>query len=452
MRRPHRIALVCMTPPTDASEMSDLSLPSFGVRRILAAVVADRERTGARVALFDGKRPDVEAFVESIEAFEPDLVGFSAYVWSTPCLVEVARRLKRRRPERAVVFGGPSARTAVFDLPPYGAPHAFLDALVESDGEEVFRDVVRLSELSRAALESVPGLVLPAPDGWRRTPPRPAIRALDGIPSPYQLGLMRDQEVAYLETYRGCPFSCAFCEWGASDPARSAFSADYLERELRAFEGLRAPAVCSIDAGLNLNARAFRNLCEAESRVGFLRTARFWSEVYPSHLREEHLAFLASVRATFIGVGLQSSDARVLAGLGRPFDVRRLETVVQQLSGLGETELQIIFGLPGDSPEGFRRTLDFARSMRVAVRAYHCLVLPDALLTRSRPEWQIRFDPTTHEMLSCSGWSAEDLLATRAWISEEALAARGAAGRYWWYFPRAAGSTPDTGVRQALSG
>src|SRR5262249_26608102 len=126
--------------------------------------------------------------------------------------------------------------------------------------------------------------------------------------SPFQLGLMPGGSVAYLETYRGCPFSCTFCEWGASDAARTVFSADYLARELEAFARQRVPALFLLDAGLNLNARGFRNLHEAESRVGYLKSAGFWCEVYPSHVKDEHLDFLSRVRASYLGVGLQSLD------------------------------------------------------------------------------------------------------------------------------------------------
>ena len=66
--------------------------------------------------------------------------------------------------------------------------------------------------------------------------------------------------------------------------------------------------------------------------------------------------------------------------------------------------------MPGDTPEGFRRTLDYALSLPAAVRAYHCLVLPDALMTRGLPDWDMRFDPRNLAMTSCLGWS-EDAIA-----------------------------------------
>ncbi len=53
--------------------------------------------------------------------------------------------------------------------------------------------------------------------------------------------------------------------------AGSILSEDYLTRELEALAAHDAPAVFNVDAGLNLNAQAFRNLVAAEKKVGFLK-------------------------------------------------------------------------------------------------------------------------------------------------------------------------------------
>jgi radical SAM superfamily enzyme YgiQ (UPF0313 family) len=430
-----RIALVCMTPETDTTE-TNKEMPSYGVRRILAAVSAAPELEACKVVLIDARRPNVDAYVEAILDFEPDLIGMSIYVWSTPCLVEVALEVKRRRPQCTIVMGGPSARTAVFDLPPYPDPHTFVDAIVSDEGEVTFREIARLPELSRAGLETVGGLDLPLEGGWKHTGPRTPIENLDDIASPFQMGLMAGTDIAYLETFRGCPFSCAFCEWGASDSPKTVFSADYLTRELETYGRMGIPAVFLVDAGLNLNPRGFKNLCEAERRVGYLRHVPLWSEIYPSHVKEEHLEFLRAVHAGYLGIGLQSMDPTVLKGLDRHFDISRFEKVVRALCDVAKCEVQIIFGLPGDTPEGFRRTLAFARSMPASVRAYHCLCLPDALMTRSKPEWNVQFDPVTLEMLSCKGWSQDDLLEMREWVGSQAVDAGGTYGDYWFAFPR----------------
>jgi radical SAM superfamily enzyme YgiQ (UPF0313 family) len=437
----HRIALVCLTPRPDADELGRLELPSYGIRRIQAALAGDASNPGHRVRLIDLRRPDLTAYVQELIAFEPDLVGFSIYVWSTAFLVAVAREIKRRRPRCIVVFGGPSARAALFDLEFYRDAGTYLDALVEGDGEVVFQGLAGLARLSRESLLSVGSLTLPGNGGWVRTPKPARAVTLDDLPSPFQLGLMPAGAVAYLETFRGCPLSCRFCEWGSSEKVRATFSADYIARELNAFERLGAPAVFLLDAGLNLNIRAFRNLREANRHTGFLKKSLFWAEVYPSIIRDEHLEFLHEIGPAYLGVGMQSQDQAVLKLHQRPSDSPRFEKAVQQLAAVTKIELQIIFGLPGDTPEGFRRTLDYALSLPASVRAYHCLVLPDALMTRGLPGWNMVFDPRDLSMISCLGWSAEAIAGMRAELARRARLAGGKAGQFWWSFPQRSPAT-----------
>jgi radical SAM superfamily enzyme YgiQ (UPF0313 family) len=311
-----------------------------------------------------------------------------------------------------------------------------LDALVEGDGEVTFRDIAALPELSRNALQSVAGVTLPTGGGWLRTPKRPVAVDLDRLPSPFQLGLMPAGAVAYLETYRGCPMSCRFCEWGTTEQVRAVFSDQYIAGEMRAYEALKAPAVFLLDAGLNLNIRGFRNLREANRQTGFLKKTLFWAEIYPSVIRDEHFEFLREIGPAYLGVGMQSMDQALLKLHQRPSDSPRFEQAVRDLAAVTNIELQIICGLPGDTPEGFRRTLDYALSLPASVRTYHCLVLPDALMTRGLPDWNMRFDPKNLAMISCLGWSEEAITGMRAELDSRSQARGGKKGRYWWSFPR----------------
>jgi hypothetical protein len=145
---------------------------------------------------------------------------------------------------------------------------------------------------------------------------------------------------------------------------------------------------------------------------------------------------MAEIGPAYLGVGMQSMDQAVLKLHQRPSDSPRFEHAVRQLAAVTTIELQIIFGLPGDTPEGFRRTLDYARSLPANVRAYHCLVLPDALMTRGLPDFDMVFDPRDLSMISCLGWSAEALTAMRAELDGRARAVGGKVGRFWWSFPR----------------
>ncbi|MCA9059667.1 MAG: radical SAM protein [Planctomycetaceae bacterium] len=447
-RKITRIALACMTPLVDSHEHQGVELPSYGIHRILAALVAEPELAGAETRLIDLECDDVEGYVDAIVAFEPQLLGMSLYVWSTECLIAVARQIKTRIPDCTIVFGGPSARPPVLDLAPYRQAWDYVDAVVSREGEQAIREIARALQNRgstvdrRTALEQVSGLDLPTPIGWHQTGIRPRLKNLDEIASPNQMGLMSYGSVGYLESFRGCPMSCAFCEWGASDIAQGAFSEDYLTRELESLAAMGAPAVFNVDAGLNLNAQAFRNLVAAERRVGLLKMTGLWCEIYPSKITDEHIGFLEECGPSYLGVGLQSFNPELLKRMSRPFGRERFGPAIEQLTPVAANiEVQIIFGLPTDSWNGFLETLQYALSLPVTVRVYHCLVLPDALLSRGRPEWNMQFDPITLSMTSCSGWSESDLLDMRAMLSRETIRCGGTSGQFWWSFPPASKRT-----------
>ena len=443
-RRLTRIAFVCMTPEVDSHEHRGVELPSYGIHRILAAVVADPELATAETRLFDLERADVNGYVDALTAFEPQLIGVSLFVWSAKCLIEVSRRIRQRLPDCTIVFGGPSARPSVLDLEPYRQAIDYVDAVVSREGEQAICEIGRALQNSGATIDrfdvlsEVSGLELPTPLGWKFTGVRAKLANLDVIASPYQMGLMNYGAVGYLETFRGCPMSCTFCEWGAPDIAQGAFSEDYITAELEGLAAHNAPAVFNVDAGLNLNAQAFRNLVAAEKKVGFLKQSGLWCEIYPSKITGDHIEFLSQCGPSYLGVGLQSFNPELLKRMQRPYGREKFGPAIEQLSKVAANiEVQIIFGLPTDTWDGFLETLNYALSLPVTVRVYHCLVLPDALLTRGKPEWQMKFDPHTLSMQSCVGWNETELLDMRAMLSRETIYCGGTSGEYWWSFPPA---------------
>ena len=278
--------------------------------------------------------------------------------------------------------------------------------------------------------------MVPGALGWQQTERRSRTAPLDEIASPFQLGLMHTGGVAYLETFRGCPLSCTFCEWGETESPKLTFSAEYIARELEVFKRDQHMDVYMLDAGLNLNARAFKHLVEADRQVRFFsQGGGLIAEIYPSHMQDEHLEFIRTAEIRFLGVGLQSFDKQVLAMHQRTFNDERFDRVVRQISAVYQPELQIIMGLPGDTPEGFKATIRRALEYNASIRVFYMLVLPDALLTRGKPEWHMEFDPFTMKMKSCLGWTEQDLNRTREWMASVCGDLNGLSGEYWWFVP-----------------
>jgi len=342
--------------------------------------------------------------------------------------------VKADDPGRLIVFGGPSARPVMLDHAPHRQKAAGVDVLVINEGESTFREIVDLTDRSSAALTNIFGVAVRNHDTWHETAPRPQ-GDLNLLASPYELNLMPGEGLGILQTYRGCPFTCSFCEWGTMESPKRVRTVESLVAEFDAMSRIGLPAALLADAGLNLNNAAFQNLNQAAKETGFLAKRGLICEVYPAKVRQEHLDFLAGVGAPHVGVGLQSFDNKVLANVERKYDEARFDETLRALREVSKVAVEIIVGLPGDNAESFRRNFERARRLPCALRVYHCVVLPSALMVRSPPEHRLDYDPVSLKMRSCLGWPAEALAREAAFLSSQTEKAGGRSGEYFWVFP-----------------
>jgi radical SAM superfamily enzyme YgiQ (UPF0313 family) len=427
-----RIALLCIDPAEDEGVLS----LNYSTRKLMAALQSPPEPRDIEVHLVESRDKNPDEFLERLEAIDADIIGASGYVWSMPTFVEVARRWKRRRPDSLVVFGGPSARPRMFQHEPFADAPRYIDAFVEGEGEEVLRDIAAIDDCNRDGLLGIPGIMVSTGSGWRPTAPRAQRKDLADFKSPYVMGLLGPHQTGLVETFRGCPFACTFCQWGDAKKIDRTFSAEYIAGDLRALASLEAKGAALIDAGLNLNPRAFQNLLAAEREVGFFKKRNFYCEVYPSHLSGEQVEFLENVQADRISVGLQSFDPDVLETIQRRFDEANFRRVVETLSRIANlVTVEIIMGLPGDNPRSFLNTLDRLLELPCEARVFHCLVLPDALMDRAAPGSDMVYDQATLQMISCKGWPAGEIAKMREALDSRAASLGGVAMKDWWEFP-----------------
>ena len=433
MRRGRRVALLARYPEHDPAMPQ--RIPNLGMRMVEASLLASG-LAGLEVGFWDLEPvgPSAAAVAAEVVRFDPDVVGLSMFLWSLPFLLEVAALLKADDPQRLIVLGGPSARPVMVDMPPHDDDAAAADVLVINEGEDTFREILALSARGPAELRGVRGVAIRAGAGWHSTPARP-LGDLNDLPSPYAMGLIPRGAMGIMQTYRGCPFTCAFCEWGTLESPKRVCDSARVGAEFRAMAPAGVRAVLLADAGLNLNNGAFQNLRHAAEETGFLAQRGLICEVYPATVRADHLAFLRQIGQAHVGVGLQSFDPAVLAQVDRKYDEARFEQTLDQLCAVAQVAIEIILGLPGDSPEAFRRNFERARQFPTALRVYHCVVLPSALMVRSPPEHALDFDPVTLKMFSCLGWTEAALEREAAFLSREAVRSGGQAGEFFWVFP-----------------
>ena len=145
-----------------------------------------------------------------------NIVIFSAYVWNKSYNYQLAKKIKALNPQCILIFGGPEMPVTdplIFEKLP------FIDIVVKKEGEVVFKSI--LENLDN--LDTVEGLLLNKELKVHDTGNSKRIDNLDILTSPYLSGffdkLVQDNPqvewCATLETNRGCPYQCTFCDWGS---------------------------------------------------------------------------------------------------------------------------------------------------------------------------------------------------------------------------------------------
>lgn len=360
----------------------------------------------ALAAYAAGRRPDVEVAIrefpldladpvlptraaEEILASDPEVVGISLFCWDLDAFEPVVRRVKQLSPRVRILAGGPSVTFA-----PRATLERFaaLDAVVLGEGEETLAEVL---ERGLGDAGAIPGLAWREADGsLRESAPRPPIADLGTLPSPYLGGLIDPpRSNLMLEYSRGCVFRCKYCAWKNFMGKVRYFAPAVMRDQVRFAVERRCDHVFILDSALNFDEARMGALAEAiRAEVPGQRVA-FSFFISHQHFRQEQVEILSGIRPHELNVGLESVDPAVLRSIGRsPLDESRFEGAIESLSVLGPVTISVILGIPADSLDGFRRTLDYLARLRVrgrrdrikAVRVFWMIVTPGSAFDAQR--------------------------------------------------------------------
>ena len=148
------------------------------------------------------------------ELAQGDMVVFSHYVWNSVYQFDLARQIKLLNPNITVVVGGPNISP---DKRDFWQEHGdYVDIALVGEGEHSFSQLLQ----SWPRIEDVPGV-------WTRDYYNGEAERVQDFPhdaSPYLSGFYQDivrREQAQgrviqaiIQTNRGCPYHCTFCEEG----------------------------------------------------------------------------------------------------------------------------------------------------------------------------------------------------------------------------------------------
>lgn len=337
------------------------------------------------------QRIPVDKAVEALE--NADIVGFSLYVWNQELSLAIARKLKRRNPNTLIVLGGPQVPD---HSESFLRANPFVDLACHGEGERIFLDILEnYQSKDFSHIKSIS--YLDKGGGFVKCPQIKRLADLTESPSPYLKGLFDElikkpvnhQWLALWETNRGCPFSCAYCDWGTATNTRLVtVNMDRLEGEIRWFADAQIEFVFCCDSNFGLLPRDLNIVSlVAESKQMYGYPKAFSVQTTKNATKRSY-----AIHKLMSGVGLnkgvnlalQTVDQITLKNIGRSnISLESFRQLQLWFNSDGiETFTDIIVGLPGESYDSFTngvsRIIEHGQHHRI--QFINLAILPNALM------------------------------------------------------------------------
>lgn len=322
---------------------------------MLSGTVASRHEVAVLDAIAEGL--SIEASRARIARFAPDaivsLVGSVSWPEDREFLAREAA-LGRR----VIAIGDVLHEAADRRL----AENPWLEAAL---GDFAGEDVLALLE---RRLDDVAGSTFRRPDGAieaRTAKPRGSYRVPrprhELFPSGYRFSFARSRRFATILTDHGCPYPCTFCVMSTLGFATRPV-ADVLEEvdHLRA-RGIRELFV--MDQTFGVRRERGLELCAAFAARGDLSWTTY---VRPDRSDDELLGEMRRAGCHTVMMGVESADPDVLAGYEKRYELADVRAGFRRARAHGmRTVGTFIIGLPEESEESIRRSLDLALELEL---------------------------------------------------------------------------------------
>ena len=349
-----------------------------------------------------------QAIVRDICDRNPDLVGFTVFAWNMERSVFLARQIKEKTGAE-LIFGGPQVTEDTFDDFP-----GFIDYLVIGQGEALFRQVLENnSQENRNTWKKSCSLNVPKPvvlndAGLNR-------ESMLAKGSPYVNGHidLGPGQVMLLETQRGCPYKCGFCYYSKARKKRDIADSKTVIQGIDWALHNHAKELYLMDPSLNARPN-LSSLLENISALNVLKKLSIISELRAESVTDNIAGQYAAAGFSQFEVGLQSTNPTALDTMNRPTDLKRFVKGIKALQKQGiKATIDLIFGLPGDTPQGFRNSVDFIieHDFQDHIQVFPLLVLPGTAFRRQALDLGLEFSSyPPYPVMKTSAFSQTDMV------------------------------------------
>jgi radical SAM superfamily enzyme YgiQ (UPF0313 family) len=288
------------------------------------------------------KREDPKEILKRLD--NPTICGFSCYVWNQQYCLQVAKLIKEKFPDCHIEFGGPQTSASMLK-------YDFIDSIMLAEGESNF-----VSLLEHILNGTEPPEIFP----------KNRLENLE-IPSPYTTGIfdqiIKDNPDALwamvLETNRGCPYQCTFCDWGSNIYSKvRRFGLEKVEEELLWAEKNKVAYIFVADANFGIFKDRDVEIAKLLRRTadrGYLESVNVQYAKNSTEIVFEIAKILGNLTRG-ITVSVQSMNDKTLEVIKRKnLDVNNLKKMMRlgQEHQIG-TYTEIILGLPLENLETWK--------------------------------------------------------------------------------------------------
>ncbi|MFK8048517.1 MAG: radical SAM protein [Halioglobus sp.] len=336
----------------------------------------------------------------ALDAKLQPIVGFSFYTWNAAEFLELARSLRALLPELLIVAGGPHVQQAedYLGIDP-------IDLIFLGEAEISFQEV--LDSRGPNDWATIDGLAFLLDGAIFKTSTRARCKDLTQFPSPLEVLELCDdsgkplyESISY-ETSRGCPFKCAFCEWGTGAIGSKMYQWP-LERIAADWEKITSAGIKDIwladsnFGALKQDIHKAKLIIDLKERKGLpLSFATSWSKKHSRQVQEIALMLHQNGLLPHYQLALQTLTPEALRLSNRQnMSSNQYKPIAKEMSEQGvPIAAELIWGLPGDNLADFERNLDTLLATFPNINIFGYTLLPGTEFYRRREEYQIEAVP-----------------------------------------------------------
>ena len=316
---------------------------------------------------------------QRIREYKPDIIGvscmFTARFANTLEITKIAKRVNKNI---KTVLGGMHSSTC----PQQVLQHDSIDFVIVGEGERSFLSLIRQLGSSANNFSKIKGLGYQNKRESIINPEKDFIEELDEIPLParhllpmekyFQINTGRDslsteKRQTSMITSRGCPYHCTFCStialWGRKWRKRS------VENVLQEIEQLirkyKVKEISFEDDNLTLDRDRFEKICQGIIERRFKIKWNTPNGIAIKNLDHNLIKLMRKSGCKRLNFGIESGDKYILNKvIKKELSLNRVKQVIAWCNSEGIVTLgYFVLGMPGETKESMRRTIDFAKEL-----------------------------------------------------------------------------------------